>query len=212
MACCDSCDHGHACDNTRTREGRPFGNTNLQGIFTTRSREAFPFANLALSGHPHTVRAPQTPLYQLGWLGDSVDFTDLGPPVDSPILGPIDYSASFPASPDQVSVDTPVNPISPVVFGPPGPGQPGGVPAAAGVATSLTQSIANFFKPTTPVLQPGVAPRVSGCPAGYGINAAGQCVPTSGTISLGSALPILGIGAVVLIAISTIGGGKRRRR
>jgi hypothetical protein len=168
----------------------PFGNTNLQGV----------------RGLPNVVRAPRTPLYQLGWLGDDTtdsslpDFTGLGPTVDSPILGPVDYSATFPASPDQSSPDTPVNPNSGVVFGPPGPGQPGGLPASAG--SSIASAISNLFRPTpTTTLAPGPAPRV-GVPY----------AAASPTLALGTALPILAIGVVGMVLLTSGGGGRRRRR
>jgi hypothetical protein len=158
-------------------------------------------------GIPHVVRAPQTPLYQLGWIGQDgtdsslPDFSGLGPPVDSPILGPIDLSLSYPPSPDQTSVDTPVNPNSGVVYGPPGPGQPGSAVPAPSVTSSITSALTSLFRPaaTSPTyLPPGPSPRVA--------------VPVASSLSLGSALPILAVGAVAIVLVSSLGGGRRRRR
>jgi len=159
-------------------------------------------------GFPNTVRAPRTPLYQLGWLGDNgdsaPDFTDLGPPVDSPILGPVDVSLSYPASPDQVPSyqDMLSNPNLIPTTPTTGTGVPmGPVPsgAASSATSSLTSALTSLFapKPASSLL-PGPAPRV------------GTAVPAS--LSLESALPIIAIGAIGIVLISSLGGGRRRRR
>jgi hypothetical protein len=167
---------------------------------------------------PNTVRAPRTPIYQLGWLGDDstddglsdINFNDIEP-IATPVF---DTSLSFPdttdtpVNPDSgvqygpASPYTPVNPNSGVVYGPPAPGQPGGVPASSSsVGTAITSAITNLFKPSTAptTLAPGPAPRVA----------------TSPVAGLSSDLPILAlfaIGAVVLVPLISGGGGGRRRR
>jgi hypothetical protein len=162
---------------------------------------------------PNTVRAPRTPIYQLGWLGDDstddglsdINFNDLDPTV----MPTLDTSGTdTPVNPDSgvqygpASPYTPVNPNSGVVYGPPAPGQPGGAPASSSsIGTSITSAITSLFRPSTAptTLAPGPAPRVATAPVA----------------GLSSDLPILAlfaIGAVVLVPLISGGGGRRRRR
>jgi len=167
-----------------------------------------PWGNTNLQGHPHTVSAPATPLYQLGFAGlgdDSApDFTDLGPPVDSPILGPVDISSTFPLSPDQVPSyqDMLTNPNLIPTTPTTGTGVPMGPVAssAPSAASSLTQAITSLFTPKpASTLAPGPSPRVSTVP--------------SSTSSLTQALPILALaGAAIIVLPALLGGGRRRRR
>lgn len=153
-------------------------------------------------GIPHTVRASHIPLYLRGGMGDVPDFTDLGPTVDSPILGPVDYSATFPASPDQTPSysdmlsnpnlipTTPTTGVGPAM---------GPVPVAStsGLVSSVSQAISNFFKPSGSsgsTLAPGPSPRVSYSPA---------------TVSMSSALPYLGLGLVAFVLLTGMGGRRR---
>jgi|HubBroStandDraft_6_1064221.scaffolds.fasta_scaffold04109_3 hypothetical protein len=186
------------------RYAQPFANTSVQGVWETRGRSAFPFANIDLQGMPNTVRAPRTPLYQLGWLGDdsAPDFTDFGPPVDSPILGPVDVSLSYPPSPDQTPSyqDMLSNPNLIPTTPTAGTGVPMG-PVPSGAATSatasLTSALTSLFSPKpASSLLPGPSPRVS---------------TLAPTISLGSALPMLAIGAVGIVLLTSLGGRRRRR-
>jgi hypothetical protein len=160
-----------------------------------------------LSGHPNTVRAPRVPLYQLGWLGDSTDV--YGPPetIDTAALnadtglGPgMDVTNLNLTFPDPSSPDTPVNPNSGVIFGPPGPGQPGGVPVSA--AGSITSAIASLFSPKSSslALPPGPSPRVAAPATGI----------AAMTASLGSSLPIIALGIVGFVVLSNMGGRRRR--
>lgn len=163
-----------------------------------------PFANTQLQGHPHTVRAPRTPLYQLGWMGQDdsePDFSDLGPPVDSPILGPVDISSTFPLSPDQTpSYQDMLNnpnliPTTPTT----GTGVPAG-PVASGAAPSVTSSITSaltslFAPKPASTLAPGPSPRVT--------------TAAPATMSLSSVLPVLAIGGLAIVLFT--GGGRRRR-
>jgi hypothetical protein len=152
---------------------------------------------------PNTVRAPRTPLYQLGWLGQDDGSEDVvyGPPetIDTAALnadtglGPTDSSESysdFLTNPNLIPT-TPTTGIGPAM---------GPVPTSGGTATfSLTSALTSLFapKPAT-ALAPGPSPRVvTAAPA---------------TLSLGSALPMLAIGAIGIVLLTSLGGGRRRRR
>lgn len=155
---------------------------------------------------PNTVRAPGTPLYQLGWMGDdSFDFWD---PI-APQQPTIDATLTFPppsADPsfsDMLSnpnaypdIFTPTNPSSGVVYGPPGPGQPGGVPIAA--ASSIASLFSKLFGGSSSSgvnLPPGPSPRVG--------------VPSGSTMSMASALPLLAVVGVGIVLLSSVGGKRR---
>lgn len=163
----------------------------------------------ALSGHPHTVSAPRTPLYQLGWLGEDV-------PVD--VAPTPDFIPELPTIPPDTA--------SPFAWPLPDPSNTGGgIPGfptagAAGAAGSLTQWISSLIPKPSPGLQPGPSPRVSSAPCtNYVQDVAGgplRCATTSSsgifgsTISLGSALPILAIAGIAYVVVSSIAGGRRR--
>jgi hypothetical protein len=178
-------------------------------VITMRTREGHPFANTNLQGHPHTVQTSHVPLYLRGLRGLGDDSTGVPDYETAPV-----YTSDIP---DQIPLEPtiPSDTAAPFGFSLPDPTNTGGgVPSFANagqpVTQSLTQAIANFFKPSTPAstqLAPGASPRVGACPAGYGMNAAGQCVPAAGSLSLGSALPLIGLGVVALVIFS----GRRRR-
>lgn len=153
-----------------------------------------------------TVRAPKTPLYQLGWLGDDgIDVTDSTLP-DSIPLEPIDPTDTgggipgFPTTPSYSDMLANPNLIPTTPATGTGPAM-GPVPSSAssGAASSLTSAIASLFSPqSSSSLLPGASPRVS------------TAAPAS--ISLASALPLLLIGGIGIVVLSSLGGGGRRRR
>jgi hypothetical protein len=152
---------------------------------------------------------------------DTIDFSSFGPPVDSPIVGPYDYSATFPTSPDLLSPTyqdvlnnpdlyfTPTNANSGVVYGPPAPGQPGGVAAAApSLFAAAGNVLASIFRPSsgvqtlTPAQQQALALQQQ------------QSLTSGLTMPIaGIGLSPLTIGAIVLggvLVISLVKSGKRR--
>jgi hypothetical protein len=143
---------------------------------------------------------------RLGWLGDDStdlpDFTDLGPPVDSPILGPFDYTSTFAPSPD--SPFTPVDPNSGVVYGPPAAGQPGSTASSAtgSIASAVGNVISSIFRPSASTLTP----------AQQALLAQQQASPLTTPIAGIGLSPLtlgaIGLGAVVLIAATN--SGRRR--
>jgi hypothetical protein len=156
-----------------------------------------------LPWHPHTVRVPKMPLYQLGWLGDNGDDDDV--PVSSSELPdsipletftPMTTSYGAPGSPTDTLESTPYNTPT-FVANPDASGVlvAGSSSATGSVASSLTSALANLFSPTP-------SPRVATAPA------AGTTVASS----LGSSmLPLLAIGAVGVLLLAG-GSGPRRRR
>lgn len=154
-------------------------------------------------------------------LGDDYtppDFTDLGPTVDNPIVGPFDYSATFPTTPGTTYQDilnnpdayfTPTNPNSSVVYGPPAPGQPGGIAAAApSLFAAAGNVLASIFRPSsgvqtlTPAQQQALALQQ-------------QSVLTSGLMNpiagIGLSPLTIGMGLLgIVVVVSLVKSGKRR--
>jgi hypothetical protein len=164
-----------------------------------------------------TVKASRVPLYQLGWLGDDG--------AGDPSLYDIQYGGGTPdysPNPDFVATLTypdpgtpsfwdmlqnpeliPTTPTSgaPRVYGPPAPGQAGSS-VAPSVASSISSLFTSIFKPNAAgsQLAPGPAPRVSSTPT--------QASSVTGWIQQN--LGLLAIGAVAVVAIPAIFGGRRR--
>lgn len=129
------------------------------------------------------------PLYQLGWLGDDT--------LDAPTDFSID-SMPYNTDPGFVTGDAGFVPYAGVMTDPTLVPSQGTYDqwlsqSTPGIATSLAQAIANFFKGGR-TLSP--SPRVSSTPL------------SQQTLSMGSALPMLAIGAIGLVVLTSIG---RRR-
>ena len=159
---------------------------------------------VALPWHPHTVRVPKMPLYQLGWLGDNGDDDDV--PVTSSDLPdsipldtytPLTTSYGAPGSLTDPLVSSPYNTPT-FVANPNAPGElvagSSSATGASSVASSLTSALTSLFSPTP-------SPRVATAPAG-------STVASSLSSSM---LPLLAIGAVGVLLLAG-GSGPRRRR
>jgi hypothetical protein len=147
-----------------------------------------------------TVRAPRTPLYQLGWLGDDgLDPSTIDVQPDQiPYVDPTDTGGGIPGFPSdptysQMVANPNLIPTTPTSGTGPAMGPvPGG--AAPGVASSLTSAISSLFSPA-----PKVATTPTGAAAASGL-----------TASLGSALPVLAIAAIAMVVLTGSGGRRRR--
>jgi hypothetical protein len=152
------------------------------------------------------VRAPKLPLYQLGWLGDDGDDSDDD---QVPLLtSPLPDSIALPtiSAPLPTITDPYANPGGAFVndngtsdYGPEPANSGGGTPGypsssgSSSLATSIASAISSVFSPS---------PRVSSTPT---------AAAAPGTISMGSAVPLLAMAAVAIVLVSSAGGSRRRR-